>query len=187
MAMAINSISKKTISAFLKEQGMDPKKGLTSLTSAQYRELLSFSASKPSSKGHLPDRFSFDYHIDFVEGGFDVTMTGRHLSKNDVNSLALKRKIQYKESVKEAAEVFRLKNMNIMKKVVPLGKADIYYEFHNPVSRDPDNNGDTLKVFQDTFTILRLIEDDKRSVIGEPKKKEVINKTYMVKARIRTI
>lgn len=179
----MNSITPADLKKLAKKKGV---KKVTRMTSKEYNELL---RAKGQSKGtkRVLKSFSFTYSIDryTFEGkeGYEITLKGRHYSKNDTNSFSRRELIRYSKAIHKAAEEFALLNRKFIKSLVPFQKAEVEYVFFNPRSRDHDNNSQTIKHFQDTFTNLRLIIDDKRKNLSQPKEVgEIKSKEYMAKA-----
>ncbi|MBD3822967.1 MAG: hypothetical protein IE916_00465 [Epsilonproteobacteria bacterium] len=165
-----------------------------SISSEQFREAMGISQNKGNkTKGSMT--FSYIYDVEFLENGYKITLTGRHYSTNNINSFSRTEAIRYKNAIKKAAKDWLLKNRAIHKKIVPMEKARVEYYFHNPNSRDTDNN--SIKAFQDTFSVpklkgsgvLGLIVDDNRKCLQrhKPQDDEVINNTYKVVAYLTRV
>lgn len=146
----------------------------SSLSSAQFREAQNLSKSTSSRKKQIFN-FSFRYEIEAIdEYELRVSLIGRHLSKNQYNTLPQfdrknkSSKHHYVKAMKTASENCRLLQKSLLgnlkkRGVIPFDKSTVHYTFFNVESRDHDNNGsDTIKPFQDTFTTLGLIVDDSR-------------------------
>jgi len=171
-------ISKRDLAKLAKEKGV---KKITRLSAAEYRDLLSKSTQK------APNHFAFTYNIKSGEGEYIVTLKGKHLAKNRFDSLSFKDKIRYKNAFKNAVNEFKLINRKLLKRLETFKKAEVAYQFFNPVSRDGDANSENIKKFQDSLFSLGLIEDDKRSCLVCIGNDEVISKEYMMKAHIRRV
>lgn len=170
-------ISAKALKAYKKQSG---KKDVSSLTAVEYRELVRISSAIDKKK----EAFFFKLDVERTDYGYFVVFTGKHLSKNRVNSLSFKDKIRYKNSVKSAMEVYRLQNLR-KKAFNTLQEARITYTFFNPKSRDGDANSETIKLVQDVLTRLGLIKDDTRDVIIEPpREKEIIAREYKIEIAV---
>jgi len=166
-------------------------KKLTRITSKEYNEILQGKQGKgTSSKGKKEHKtFSFTYHVqicvrDKMEG-YKITLIGRHYSNNDTNSFSRLEIIRYNKAIHKASEEFALLNRDFIKRLKAFQKASVEYIFHNPRSRDYDNNAETIKHFQDTFSILGFIIDDKREFLSHPKEVgECLGKEYKAEALI---
>lgn len=184
-------------------------KGNDSLSASQYREVQLLTSKKGSNyRGASSSRkkqifnFYFDYSVSISSdlNTLTITLVGRHLSKNQYDSLPLfdrkhkSSKHHFKKAFKTAAEVCRLKQkglFNSLKKkgIFPSTSASVHYIFYNPVSRDHDNGSENIKRLQDTFVTLGILEDDNRDVLrAEKEPLEVIirrGEAYKMEAIIR--
>lgn len=175
--MSHRSISATQLKQFRKKHNLGSN---DSLSSKQFRELQlgSQSTAKGTPKEEAP--FSFTYSIDIIENGYKITLTGKHLSKNVLNGSSFRRKLAYKKAIKKSMEEYRLQNLKFIKTLMPFTNASVSFTFFNRRSRDSDANGDTIKIFQDTFTLLGLIEDDTRGCLQCDAVDEVLQKEYKV-------
>ncbi len=176
----------------------------SSLSASQFRELQGMGQNNGSSGRQVGTKgknsasmsrrqiFSFSFKYELLvqnENTLIITLTGRHLSKNQYDRLPefdrknKSSKYHYKKAFKTASEECRLMQKSLFdklkkEKITPLGLATVHFTFYNHRSRDHDNNGsDTIKPFQDTFTALGLIVDDSREyLIPEREPDEVIVK-----------
>lgn len=173
----------------------------SSLSASQFRELQGVSQNdgsngqkrgvkgKNSTSSRKRQIFNFSFKYEFVvqnENTLIITLTGRHLSKNQYDRLPefdrknKSSKHHYKKAFKTSAEECRLMQKSLLntlkkKKIIPSSSATVHYTFYNHVSRDHDNGSETIKRFQDTFTTLGLIVDDNRkNLLSEKEPDEVI-------------
>lgn len=174
-------ISKAAIAAFKRDHGLD---SIDRLSAKQFRELQKYATSTDKGVKGKQKRFAFSYHVETLQDGrgYRVTLDGRHYSQNDYNAFGLRQKIAYKCAIKSAMEEFWL--CSGRKPFRTFQRADIIYNIHLVRSRDHDNNGCTIKPFQDTFTTLGLIADDRRSVIDRPPEEEIPDGSYRIVATI---
>lgn len=172
------TISNQTFANFKKKHRLTD---ITHLSAQQYQELMMMEQGFVDTSAKK-QKFSFVYSINFLPTGYQVILDGKHLSKNRFKSRS--DLLRFKAALNRAMEQCRLLNIARLRTITPLERASIHYDFYNPVSRDHDNNQETLKAFQDTFTKLGLIQDDKRECIGQPTDSEVISKSYRVVATI---
>jgi len=191
-------ITPKALEAIRKKYNLPPN---SSLSASQFRELQEAGA-KGSGKRKIWN-FAFKYDIEMRDKStILVTLTGRHLSKNDYDPLPLfdtknkSSKHHYKKAIKDASETYRLVNGFFLKKlkkegIIPIQSATVHYTFYNRVSRDHDNGSETIKRFQDTFTALGIIVDDSRKhLISDGNPDEVLinkNEEYKVVAKIKVV
>lgn len=140
------------------------------LSSSQFREAQALSLSSSSSK-NKKSPFSFVYSVDSISKEFiQITIWGNHISKNVYDGLprwGTKSKHSYVASIKKGAREFFLKQRGFFLKHkkngnIPMEKSFISYTFYSTVSRDWDNNLESVKRFQDTLVSLSLISEDKR-------------------------
>jgi len=157
MNRAIVPISKKSLRELAKKKGV---KKITSMSSAEFRELQGKQGISKTKPTMISPEFSFVYKIEDIKGGYKITLFGKHLSKNRYDSLSFSSKLRYKNAIKNAAKEYWLLNRSFFKKLSTLKKASVRYEFYEPYKRDPDAEQETIKRFQDTFTLLKLIVDD---------------------------
>ncbi len=191
-----SSISPKALDKIRKKYNLSSS---SSISSSQFQEAQLLSQSSARKKQIF--NFSFQYHIEVVgESTLIITLTGRHLSKNQYDPLPefdrknKCSKFHYKKAIKVASEECRLRQKGLLgslKKggLIPASLATVHFTFYNPVSRDHDNGSETIKRFQDTFTVLGLIVDDNRKHLSsERDPDEVIigrNEEYKVVAVLK--
>lgn len=171
-------------------------KKIDRLTAAEYRELvLSKSGSPKTGSG-----FSFKYEVEILsETSYKVTVYGKHLSNNRINSISFKDRIRYKNAIKKAVEEFLVVNKEMRSLRTLEGKVEILFVIYGKYSRDYDNNSITLKAIQDTLTLkmksenryhsLGIIEDDNRDIlVPHPDNPiEVKDKEYKIEAIVKEI
>jgi len=145
-------------------------KQTTSLTAAEYRKM----QLSGKELGVKSNKFSFKYDAKPIRDGYLVTLTGRHLSKNDLNGSSMKRKMAYSSAIKKAVREFLLINRKRLPFVPLEGKVQVMFIFYGETERDYDNNDDTKKIFQDTLTVrhterygvgISIIEDDNPDIL----------------------
>lgn len=173
---------------------MAKKKGvkkITRMTSAEYRALLQEKSSSPSSSAK-PEKFSFTCEVEVLGNGYKITLYGKHLSKNRVNGFGLQKRIAYKEAIKRASKECWLRNRSAFRNIQTFEKATVGYVFYNPSSRDSGNGSESIKPFQDTFSlplphtpgVFGFIVDDSRTYLKHviPEVSEVKSKEYKIEA-----
>lgn len=180
--MRYGNITSTQLKQFRKKHGLGPH---DSLTSEQFRELLSDRVGTGRLK--KDNSSSFIYSIETIENGYKITLTGKHLSKNVLNGSSFKRKLAYKKAIKTSMQNYWMTNRSFIKSITPFSKASVSYTFYNARSRDSDGNSETVKIFQDTFTLLRLIVDDTRECLQCKTVDEVLQKDYKVEAILTKI
>lgn len=185
--MGTFGITSSDLDKLAKKKGLKNRRSITRMSSKELNELLSKKGADGSHSPKGSDKpilsFSFSYHVEELGEGYKITLTGRHYSKNSVNKFGRRERIRYSKAISQAAEDFRLVNMRFFRSLVAFEKAEVHYVFHNPRSRDHDNNSETIKHFQDTLTTLGFIVDDNRKCLSHPKDVgETLGREYKAEA-----
>lgn len=171
-------ISPAKLKQLAKKKGV---KRITSLSAAEYRDLqLSSNVSNKSSQA-----FSFGYTVDFQKNVVTATLTGKHLSNNRISSLPFRAKLKYKTAIKEAMKAYWVQHTKELKSFTYSAFTYCIYVCFNSRSRDSEANASSIKIFQDTFTSLRLIFDDDIKHfqnISRGLSYEIVSKEYKIQA-----
>ena len=155
------------------------------ISSKEYNNIV----KKHNSSSHKKtDVFSFRCNIEKNSDlEYTITLFGKHLSTNRVNSLSFKNRLRYKTSIKKAiVEDGYLLYKNILPKQA-FKKAEIWYEIYLPKSRDDDNNYSTLKIIRDCIISLGIVVDDKRENLVQTNLIEYIQKEYKIVVHIKSL
>jgi len=196
MSLSFGKYKKCELNKALKAEGL---LGASSMTSAEYKKVINrlhhfgdidkkaTVAKKPKQGFKILGDTTYSYKVDFKSDDVAViTLSGRHFSRNRVNSMSMREKMVYKTRMKDSAKIFFMKYRHIARKCEKWDKVKIFYEIYNPKSRD--TNATDLKILRDTFTEHGIIKDDNRNVIPVlPKQKEIISKNYKIVATITRI
>jgi len=172
-------VSNQTIAKFKKRYGL---KNIDYLSVEQYKMLLQMEAD---NEVNTIDKIHYVYNARYITpNSIEVSLSGRHLSRNRINALGRRDTIKLKKKIKDAAKLFFLQNNRFVRP--KWDKVQIEYAIHLKRMRDDDNND--LKPFQDTFVIHSLIKDDNSMVIiGKPKETQILSDTYKICAIIKKV
>jgi len=185
----VTRITNLSAKEFRKLAGADKPTKIRSMSSSEYNQYQLSLENKAKIR-----TFVYTYSIEEIQGGYIISLKGRHYSENSINSFSFKEKLAHKKAIHLAAKLFWMSKESHKINPACFAKALVGYQFYNPKSRDWDNGfSKTIKHFQDTFALdrglsrekeVRLIEDDKRGCL-KPfllENPEIISSEYKILA-----
>lgn len=188
--MMLNAITANDLKMLAKQKGVEK---IDRMSSAEFRALMAQKQNRSSTGDYAKQKYSFTFSIKKIQNGYLITIQGLHLSNNRLNALPLKQKISYKNAIKKAAKEYWLLNKKLLKQITAFERATVGYVSYVTNSRDDGNNSDTIKAFQDTFSlpsshrktgIFGLIIDDNRKhlKVVNPDPSEIVCNEYKIEA-----
>ena len=154
-----------------------------SIFSKKYQKIISGTSAKNTTRN--TQDFSFITKIEKIDDfSYLITVLGKHLSVNSINSLSFRGKLKYKNSLKKAFADAQLIYRNVFPRRT-FSFVNVFPTVYLKRHRDDDGNAATLKIIRDNIIRAGFAIDDSREYYCEHKPLEKISKEWRIEILLK--